>query len=118
MLSEIPAAIPLIVGAFNACGRPDGKGAIQAFFALGRARLSRGEIIVNLMTEQQVSERLNISLSSLRRWRLTKRGPVFLKIGSMVRYSVEDLDAWLALLPTGGSARRDAHAQRRPDAAS
>jgi excisionase family DNA binding protein len=66
--------------------------------------------MVNLMTEQQVSERLNVSLSSLRRWRLTKRGPAFLKIGSLVRYSVEDLDAWLASLPAGGTAT---HAQSR-----
>ncbi len=63
--------------------------------------------MVNLMTEQEVSKRLNISLGSLRRWRLTKRGPAFLKIGSLVRYSVEDLEAWLASLPTGGSARHE-----------
>jgi len=36
--------------------------------------------------------------------RLTKRGPAFLKVGALVRYSPEDLDAWLASLPTGGTA--------------
>ena len=60
--------------------------------------------MVNLMTENEVSKRLNVSLASLRRWRLLRRGPAFLKIGSLVRYSAEDLDAWLASLPTGGSA--------------
>jgi excisionase family DNA binding protein len=59
--------------------------------------------MVNLMTEQDVSKRLNVSLGSLRRWRLTKRGPAFVKIGSLVRYSLEDLEAWLASLPTGGA---------------
>ena len=47
--------------------------------------------MVNLMTEQDVSKRLNVSVASLRRWRLTKRGPAFLKVGSLVRYSPEEL---------------------------
>ena len=64
----------------------------------------RGEIMVSLMTEQEVSKRLNVSLASLRRWRLTKRGPAFVKLGSLVRYAAEDLEAWLASLPTGGTA--------------
>jgi hypothetical protein len=64
----------------------------------------RGEIMVNLMTENEVSKRLNISVASLRRWRLTKRGPVYVKVGSLVRYQPEELEAWLASLPTGGAA--------------
>ena len=60
--------------------------------------------MVNLMTENEVSKRLNVSVASLRRWRLTKRGPAFVKVGSLVRYSLEDLEAWLASLPTGGTA--------------
>jgi hypothetical protein len=59
--------------------------------------------MVNLMTENEVSKRLNVSIASLRRWRLLRRGPVFLKVGSLVRYQPEDLEAWLAALPTGGS---------------
>jgi hypothetical protein len=66
----------------------------------------RGEIMVNLMTESEVSKRLNVSVASLRRWRLLKRGPAFLKVGSLVRYQPEDLDAWLASLPTGGGIAR------------
>jgi hypothetical protein len=60
--------------------------------------------MVNLMTENEVSKRLNVSLASLRRWRLLKRGPAFLKVGSLVRYQPEELEAWLASLPTGGTA--------------
>jgi excisionase family DNA binding protein len=60
--------------------------------------------MANLMTEQEVSKRLNVSVASLRRWRLTKRGPAFLKVGSLVRYPPEELEAWLASLPTGGTA--------------
>ena len=61
----------------------------------------------NLMTEEEVSKRLSVSLASLRRWRVVGRGPVFLKVGSLVRYRPEDLDAWLESLPIGGSGRQD-----------
>jgi hypothetical protein len=60
--------------------------------------------MVNLMTEQEVSRRLSVSVASLRRWRLLRRGPAFVKVGSLVRYSLVDLEAWLASLPTGGAA--------------
>ncbi len=66
----------------------------------------KGEIMVSLMTENEVSKRLNLSVASLRRWRLTKRGPAFLKVGALVRYQPEDLEAWLASLPTGGGTAR------------
>jgi hypothetical protein len=59
--------------------------------------------MVSLMTEQDVSKRLNVSVASLRRWRLLMRGPVFVKVGSLVRYRPEDLEVWLTSRPTGGS---------------
>lgn len=60
--------------------------------------------MVSLITEQEVSKRLNVCVASLRRWRLLKRGPAFVKVGSLVRYQPEDLEVWLASLPTGGRA--------------
>ena len=48
-----------------------------------------------LLNEHQVAEYLNMSLGSLRRWRLFRTGPKYLKIGSAVRYRREDLDTWL-----------------------
>jgi hypothetical protein len=54
----------------------------------------------SFLTEQEVSTRLNVSVATLRRWRLEKRGPTF---GSLVRYRPEDLDSWVAALPTGGA---------------
>lgn len=56
----------------------------------------------DLLNETEVAKKLRVSLACLRRWRLEKRGPVFLKIGQLVRYRHEDLDAWLQSLPTGG----------------
>jgi excisionase family DNA binding protein len=62
--------------------------------------------MLTLMTEVELSERLNVSLASLRRWRLEGRGPRFVKVGSLVRYRPEDLDEWLASLPAGGANLR------------
>jgi hypothetical protein len=45
-----------------------------------------------LFYEQDVADRLHISLASLRRWRLEKRGPRFIKVRSLVRYRPEDLE--------------------------
>jgi len=57
----------------------------------------------SLLTEGDVADRLHVSLASVRRWRLEQRGPQFIKVGSLVRYRPEDLETWLAALPTGGS---------------
>lgn len=58
----------------------------------------------NLLTEDKVADRLNVSLASVRRWRLEHRGPRFIKVGSLVRYRPEDVESWLEALPTGGAA--------------
>ncbi len=57
----------------------------------------------SFLNEQDVSKRLNVSVATLRRWRIEKRGPTFVKIGSLVRYRPEDLDSWVDALPTGGT---------------
>lgn len=57
-----------------------------------------------LLTEQDVASRLHVSLASVRRWRLERRGPQFIKVGALVRYRPDDLETWLASLPTGGVA--------------
>ncbi len=58
--------------------------------------------MLNLLTETDVAERLKVSLASVRRWRLEKRGPVFVKVGTLVRYRPEDLESWIVTLPTSG----------------
>lgn len=64
-----------------------------------------------LLNEREVAKKLRVSLACLRRWRLEKRGPVFLKVGSLVRYRQEDLDAWLQSLPTGGLVKANTEAR-------
>jgi len=45
---------------------------------------------------------LGISIASLRRWRLLRKGPKYVKVGAAVRYLPVDLTAWIASRPTGG----------------
>lgn len=41
--------------------------------------------------------------ASIVRWRLERWGPQAIKVGSLVRYRPEDVESWLASLPTGGA---------------
>jgi excisionase family DNA binding protein len=58
----------------------------------------------NFLTEKEVARQINVSLASLRRWRLQQRGPRFVKVGALVRYRCEDLAQWMESLPSGGDA--------------
>jgi predicted DNA-binding transcriptional regulator AlpA len=55
-----------------------------------------------LLTEHDVARVTGLSVASVRRWRLFKAGPKYLKISASVRYRSEDLRAWLETRPTGG----------------
>ena len=59
-----------------------------------------------LLTEIQVSDALQVSLACLRRLRLRGEGPQYIKVGPLVRYRPQDLDNWIAALPTGGNGYR------------
>jgi predicted DNA-binding transcriptional regulator AlpA len=58
--------------------------------------------LVALLKEHEVARITGLSVASVRRWRLLKRGPKFLKIGSAVRYRPDDVSAWLESRPSGG----------------
>jgi hypothetical protein len=48
-----------------------------------------------LLNEKQTSRVLGCSVAALRKWRLFGNGPVFVKIGRLVRYREADLDAFI-----------------------
>jgi predicted DNA-binding transcriptional regulator AlpA len=54
------------------------------------------------LTESEVAERTQISLATLRRWRLENRGPKYRKFGSLVRYAEDELANWEQNQPGGG----------------
>jgi hypothetical protein len=58
----------------------------------------------NLFDERRAAEILGCSVALVRKWRLFGEGPAYCKIGRLVRYRHEDLDAFLAAhrVETGG----------------
>ena len=48
-----------------------------------------------LLDEAALAKRLNRAPPTLKRWRVRGEGPVFLRIGKLVRYSSIDVDEWL-----------------------
>jgi len=82
--------------------RPETKG--ETHSTMEDHEFGRGSSMTGaLLTEPEVADRLRVSLACLRRWRLERRGPRFVKVGSLVRYPAEELDRWLESLPAGGS---------------
>ena len=55
-----------------------------------------------LLDERDLARITGLSLASVRRWRLFRQGPKYLKIGAAVRYRAEDVRVWLETRPTGG----------------
>lgn len=58
--------------------------------------------IENLLNEYDVARVTGLSVASVRRWRLLRQGPKYLKIGAAVRYKPEDVSTWLESRPSGG----------------
>ena len=55
-----------------------------------------------LLNEHDVARITGLSVASVRRWRLLRQGPKYLKIGAAVRYRTEDILTWLGSRPIGG----------------
>jgi len=64
------------------------------------------EQLQTLLNEYDVARITGLSVASVRRWRLLRQGPRYLKIGAAVRYKPEDISAWLASRPSGGEQRQ------------
>jgi hypothetical protein len=56
---------------------------------------SRGHAAERLLNEVEAARLLALSVKTLRRWRWARRGPAWTKIGAAVRYSQEDLAAFV-----------------------
>lgn len=58
--------------------------------------------------EHFVAQFYQVSLGTVRRWRHLGVGPRYRKIGSLCRYSLQDLEDWLATRPVGGERPQEA----------
>lgn len=67
-----------------------------------------GERLQSLLNEFDVARITGLSVASVRRWRLLRQGPKYLKIGAAVRYKPEDVAAWLESRPVGGEQPAEA----------
>jgi predicted DNA-binding transcriptional regulator AlpA len=65
---------------------------------LNRARGTQ----THLLTEKELAASLGVSLAACRKWRTQDRGPVFVKLGSLVRYRSADVEQWVTTRPKGG----------------
>jgi predicted DNA-binding transcriptional regulator AlpA len=52
------------------------------------------ERLQSLLNEFDVARITGLSVASVRRWRLLRQGPKYLKIGAAVRYKPKDVSAW------------------------
>ena len=52
-------------------------------------------LLDSLITPATLAERLGTTERSLAEWRITGRGPKFIRIGRSPRYRPEAIDAWL-----------------------
>ena len=58
----------------------------------------------NLMTPKEVADYLGISTETLNVWRCTKRYDLaYIKAGRLVRYRIEDVEAFVASRMQGGA---------------
>ncbi len=49
-----------------------------------------------LLTQQRLSNLINVSERTLERWRVEGSGPTYVKAGRKVLYRPDDVDGWLA----------------------
>jgi predicted DNA-binding transcriptional regulator AlpA len=59
-----------------------------------------------LLNEYDVARITGLSVASVRRWRLFREGPRYLKIGAAVRYRPGDVSAWIESRPSRGGTQQ------------
>lgn len=55
----------------------------------------RAPVLDGLLTPPSLAERLEVTERTLSEWRITGRGPAFIRVGKTVRYRPSAVDTWL-----------------------
>lgn len=58
----------------------------------------------HMLDPAQLAAELGVRTETLYRWRRKGYGPRFTRVGSLIRYSRPDIDAWLAARTEGTTA--------------
>jgi hypothetical protein len=69
--------------------------------------------IIPLLDERHAAAFLGIAPRTLRNWRPQRRGPRYVKLGSLIRYELTDLLAFVAARKTGETYDVDLDEQPR-----
>lgn len=56
---------------------------------------SRRSALDDLITADELSDRLGVKRRTVDEWRITGKGPAFIRVGRSVRYRPDAVDAWL-----------------------
>jgi hypothetical protein len=59
---------------------------------------------MNMFDERAAAKMIGCSVALMRKWRLFNQGPAYVKVGRLVRYRQDDIDAFLNAnrVQTGG----------------
>jgi hypothetical protein len=60
-----------------------------------------------LLTEHDVAKILRVSVATIRRRRLLKQPPIWIKIGANVRYTPQSISTFLKSRPSGGGEQAE-----------
>ena len=53
-------------------------------------------IMEQLLTTEELAKRMRVNPSTVRRWRLDDVGPQYLRVGTVYRYPISAVEAWIA----------------------
>lgn len=53
-------------------------------------------IMEQLLTTEELAKRMRVNPSTVRRWRLDDVGPPYLCVGTVYRYPISAVEAWIA----------------------
>jgi hypothetical protein len=67
---------------------------------------------VGLLNPKATAEYLDLSQWTLAEWRVTGKGPIYMKLGNRVKYSLVELNAWLEARAARSTSEHDAKKAR------
>jgi predicted DNA-binding transcriptional regulator AlpA len=99
---EMPSQTPRVIVQSTCPGIAPGL-THNSFGDLERSEMATTDsVLETLLNEHDVARITGLSVASVRRWRLLRQGPKYIKIGAAVRYKPEDVAMWLETRPSGG----------------
>jgi phage terminase Nu1 subunit (DNA packaging protein) len=75
---------------------------------MDKGKLAEAVAHKRLVNERRAAEILGLQMRTLQKWRVSGQGVCFVKIGRAVRYSLDDLDAFIAKSTVQSTTEADA----------